>query len=184
MLREIRFMTVDKQKSHNALFRATYLRMVLDLFADELARRSSALPFRFRSQALNPLLQRQLRGILDHEPRSVVGEVGKTLEDSANFYLFKDPLNPTHIHAMLRNVIYVWPVRLSLIYMHEPCKREPKFDPFAVAIEGTRELIAQRGFVSDEDWEKEEVSAFEVKFIREDKLEVYYGELIPPVSGR
>ena len=186
MLREIRFMTHDNHDSHICLFRATYLMMILDLFADELTRAPKDLTARFRSKALNPLLQRQLRGISDHEGHVVKAEVGSTLNDAANFYLSEDPLDPVHINTVARNLLYIWHVRLALMYIDRPCKRPDRHHhPFTDALGGTNHLAVARGKVTDEDWEKEVLSSFELTTIKEDGLEVYYRKLMKvAVSSR
>ena len=178
-------MTKDKLQSHNCLFRATYLMMVLDLFVEELPKMVPGTAARFRSCALNPLLQRQLRGIIDTQAGMVETEVGKTLGDSAKFYLVKDPLDPAHIHATLRNILYVWPVRLALLYLPDPRQKDKERDPFEFALTATEELFKGRSQVPDLEWEREKISTFEVALVKEEGLELYYQELIDArVSGR
>ena len=95
-LRKIQFMVDDKIKSHNYLFWAVYLIKILDIFAEELDTMPKDTPFRFCSHILNPLLQHQLCGISDHESEMIFRQVGNTMEDTTNFYLMLDPLDPKH----------------------------------------------------------------------------------------
>lgn len=39
------------------------------------------------------------------------------MEDAAKFYLSKDPLDPRHIPILLKNLLYVWDVRMSLWFV-------------------------------------------------------------------
>ena len=89
-------MVDDKIKSHNYLFWAVYLIKILDIFAEELDTMPKDTPFRFCSHILNPLLQHQLCGISDHESEMIFRQVGNTMEDTTNFYLMLDPLDPKH----------------------------------------------------------------------------------------
>ena len=84
----------DNVTEGNCLFRATYLLKVLDLFAKELVGIAAELPQRWRSRVLNPILQRQLAGVLDNVPNMVELQVGRSVEEAAQFYLTVDPLNP------------------------------------------------------------------------------------------
>jgi hypothetical protein len=102
-------MTVDKLESHNCMFRATYLIKVPDCFADELQRfagKPTMSPVRFRSQVLNPILQRQRQGVYDHEPGMVKVDAGETLSAAAAYYLKVDPLEPRRIDDLRRAILY------------------------------------------------------------------------------
>ena len=172
--REIEFMTKDKIKSQNCLFRATYLQMILDLFAMELNRVPAANPWRFRSQVLNPILQRQLRGILDEEQGAVKAEVGLTVTDAAHFYLRKDPLDPHHVSNLLRQLLYVWPVRLSLGFIGRECSDMA----WTVGLRNTENLVNERRQVLDEVWESEMLSQNEKNLITLERLDVYYAAIL------
>ena len=89
-------------KSLNCLFRATYLSQILDYFVVELPRMQMSSPVSLRSQVLNPILQHELRGVLDHELELVKLEVGGTWELAGIFYLTPNPLDPTHTNEVLR----------------------------------------------------------------------------------
>jgi hypothetical protein len=178
-LREIDFTEEDEMKSHVSVFRSTYLMIILDKFAKELAKVVIAAPERFRSVVLNPLLQRQLRGIPDDEVMAVKLEVGPSLADSAKFYLLKDPLDPHHVPVILRNLLYITTVRMSLMYIGSCC---PDGDNATeIALHNTGHLSAERVKVSDETWEATRFSGYEVKIMELEGLLPYYSHLL--VSG-
>ena len=182
-LREIEFMTKDKLRSHNCLFRAVYLTKVLDMFVDELKRIKPATPDRFRSRVLNPILQRQLRGVLDQEAMAVKSEVGDKLEEIGEFYLKEDPLDTRLTNKMLRNILYVWPVRLSLGYINsnEKCTETA----FTTAIRNTEELLSHRQVIKDEVWNELVISDYEINIVEAEELGKHYQEMIDEsVSSR
>ncbi|KAF9646721.1 hypothetical protein BDM02DRAFT_3130189 [Thelephora ganbajun] len=124
-------MTDGLQKDHNCLFRGTYLTMVLDFFVLDLKGITEGIEVEWRSAALNPLLQWQLRGIQDQETRMIKMDVGRTLEEAEEFYLKKDPLDPDNIKELLRSLIYVWPVWWSLVHLcNERNHRESYYEIF------------------------------------------------------
>ena len=178
--REIKFMTKDKIKAHNCLFRATYLQMILDLFVLELSRVPAANPWHFRSQVLNPILQRQLRGILDEEQQAIKAEVGPTVTDAAAFYLMKDPLNPHHVSSLLRQLLYVWPVHLSLGFIG----RKGNSRAWTVALRNMKSLVAKRCKVSDEVWENEMLSKYERTLVTLECLDMYYAAILAMAVSR
>lgn len=149
--------------------------MVLDLFAEELRTAAAPVPARFRSYVLNPLLQRQLRGIPDSVGTAVMAEVGESRGEATKFYLSEDPLDPDHIHTILQNILYIWHVRLSLTYLYRTDWTE---HTCGAAMDATREMAARRGEVSDEAWAREMLSGFEIKVVRREGLGWYYSELI------
>jgi len=175
-MREIRLMTEDRLKTHNCLFRATYLVEILDCFAEELGsmtQRYKKNPTRFRSRVFNPLLQRQLRGAYDQEPTIVKLTVGKTPEDAADFYLRLDPLHPKNADMMLRGILYIWPVRFSIALGINPATE----GMYKRSMENTKELLRQRSTIKDEDL-SDKLYKFEVTLIVEEGLTDYYEELI------
>jgi hypothetical protein len=118
-LREIDIMIKGEDSSHNILFRGTYLTKVLDRFGDELfkPRAKNVTGPMFRSKVLNPILQRQMRGVTDYEASAVQLAVGTTTQEVADFYLRHDPLAQSNRIARLHNSIYIWPVRLSFMFL-------------------------------------------------------------------
>ncbi|KAF9782610.1 hypothetical protein BJ322DRAFT_163498 [Thelephora terrestris] len=80
-------------------------------------------PAKFRSKVLNPIIQRQLRGVADNDSDEVKKAVGTKLEDAVNFYLARDPLNPQDCPALFRNLLYITPVRLSFACYDSQCSK-------------------------------------------------------------
>jgi len=179
LLREIEFMTDDKLATHNCLGRAVYLQKVMDEFAEELEAAFVMVKERWRSRVLNPLLQRQLRGVSDHEPAAVKSEVGDTLGASAAFYLTHDPLNPNLTKKLRRNILYIWHVRLSLTsfgYFYQVGSDQK-------AIQNSQELLKQRSEYTDDDFDEEVLYGFERKLIEAEELQRWFGDLLEWVSG-
>jgi hypothetical protein len=119
--REIDFIMEDKVDDDESLFRCQYLMRVLDSFAEELRDQTRNEqqgqpvkdPAKFRSRVLNPIIQRQRRGVADNDPDEVKKAMGIKLEDAVNFYLAQDPLDPQHCRALFRHLLYITPVRMS-----------------------------------------------------------------------
>ena len=162
--------------------------MVLDLFVEELNRIPPSAPHLFRSRVLNPILQRQLRGVSDHEPKAIRKEIkfGKdarvSIADAASFYLAKDPLDQSLSRTMLRNLLYVWSVRLSLGYLL-PKSGKCTEVAFEWALANTETLNKARGPIDDDVWDEETVSSHELTLIEGEKLEDYYDKLTSEVSN-
>jgi hypothetical protein len=175
-IREIEFMTTDQLKSHNCLFRATYLMKVIDQFVLELPRISSAAPERFRSRVLNPILQRQLAGLPDHEPKSIRDHVGRTHKDSAKFYLVNDALDPRFRMELLRNLLYIWSVRLALGFLNNPGQCTE--DAFETVISNTEALVQGRLAVEDDEWDNEIISDYKITVFTAENLRSYYEDVI------
>lgn len=174
LIREIEFMTEDKLSTHNCLFRAVYLIMVLDQFAEELNDAYMPVPERWRSRVLNPLLQRQLRGVSDHEPEAVKNEVGDTLEASAQFYLTLDPLDPTLSGRLRKNILYIWHVRMSFMFLgYDYTDGGDK-----VSMSNTELLLDNRAKYSDDEFKEGELYGFEWEVITAEKLERLYSGLV------
>ena len=179
-LKEIAFMEKGGLKSHNCLFRATYLSKVLDLFVAELPRVRSSTPASFRSRVLNPILQRHLRGVLDHEPELVKGEVGGTRELAGKFYLTLDPLDPTLANEVLRNLLYIWPVRLSLLYLLS--QDLPDENSYMSGLRNTEWLFEERAKISDEDWDAVALTDVEEKVVLLENLQPFFKGLLGEVE--
>jgi hypothetical protein len=112
-LREIDLKLKDKVNDHDCLYRAVYLLKILDHFAQELPSVTRGMESRWRSRALNPLLQRQLVGICDLDLETTRCWA-KTPDAVARLYLTRDPLDPDEVTNLLRGILYVWPVFWSL----------------------------------------------------------------------
>jgi len=171
--REIEFMFTDNIRNHNCVFRAVYLIMTLDKFAEELLAnqaRVRAAPSRFRSSVLNPLFQRQLRGVIDHETLYVKEVVGETMEDAAAFYLTLDPLDPALRFQLLRNLLYVWSVRLSLSLL----KVKGTEDHYEESRARTERISSRRLGIPRDEWDETKLYDFEVEVIVKEGLVGYF----------
>ena len=171
-IREIDFMIEDQLKTHNCLFRAVYVQKVLDAFAEEIQTPNRRITPRWRSRVLNPILQRQLRGVNDMESESIKSQVGSTIDDATAFYLMLDPLHPDHIPAMVHNILYIWPVRLSLSTLQSRCSEQL----YAGAIRNTQGLVT--GLLATSDWEDGKLYPYEYQVIKKENLEVMYAKYI------
>jgi hypothetical protein len=180
MLREIEFITLDKFSTHELLFRAEYLKRVLDVFVQELAKVNPRTCTRFRSKVLNPILQRQLRGVHDNEPDAVRNEVGESKEDAAEFYLSVDPLDPSNRNRMRHNILYIWSVRLSLAYWDMAVDE----DTVQRARVNTQKVFACRGKYKDHEWNEDTLYEDEVTVIlSEGHLRVNYDDWMEELVG-
>jgi hypothetical protein len=112
--REIEFVVDDKMENKGVQFRSIYLMQVLDAFVEELEKRTVENPAKFRSQVLNPIIQRQRRGVSDNDSDEVKKAVGTRHKDALKFYLVQDPLDPNSSGVVLRHLLYITPVRMSL----------------------------------------------------------------------
>lgn len=102
---------IDDAKCH---FRYHYLIRILDAFVEELRKRTVQNPGVFRSRVLNPLIQRQSRGVHDNDSDEVKEAVGANYEDAVDFYLAGDPLDPKQNREWLQHLLNTTPVRLNL----------------------------------------------------------------------
>ena len=180
-LREIDFMRSDGLMFSRVISRGIYLMKVLDRFVMELVCMPKESLLRFRSRALNPLLQRQLRGLDDNDDPSVYRfQIGETLEDAARFYLFHDPLAPAHNELWQKNFIYNRPVRMSLSLLGTRATDEDYVASLvhtSMLLEGCIQAKCIPGN-SDGLWD------FEVKVIRLEGLQPYFTAFEIPVSSR
>lgn len=172
--REIEFMTVDGLSSHNCLSRAVYLIKILDAFAAEVMGKFSQRKSdpRFRSAVLNPILQRQLHGVNDSEATSVQQQVGDTVEQAVEFYLLIDPLDPAYTLHVMHNILYVWPVRLSLGLLGVQANKST----FDNVMQNTQVLMD--GLVECQLWKENTLYEYELNIVRVEHLEVCYKRLI------
>jgi hypothetical protein len=180
-LREIRFFSQDGLQAFE--FRAQYLTKVLDAFAGELVdiwKRQDIIhhpkmppipgPL-FRSKVLNPLLQRQLRGVADNDLDAIRSSVGTSREDAWSFYLQLDPLDPTFAQIFLRNILYNSPVHCSLALFSSVATDR---DVEAIAA-STANLQQHR--TQGADWNSCHLSDLEVSVVEKDGLVHMYKTL-------
>lgn len=112
--REIKLILEDEIGNDKSRFRCQYLMRVLDAFVEELKKRTVQNPGEFRSRALNPIIQRQRRGVTDNDSDEVKEAVGTSYEDAANFYLGGDPLDPKESRVWPQRLLHTTPVHWSL----------------------------------------------------------------------
>jgi hypothetical protein len=177
-LREIHLTIRDGVMEPNSLFRTTYLLKILDHFADELPEIKRGDEIAWRSHALNPLLQRQLRGLSDQDSTMKI-QVGSNAGAAAEFYLTLDPLDPTMIPRLLRGILYIWPVRWSLTSLSLPSTQAT----YLGTLQNTEHILALRKAVPESEYNSVPLCPFEVNFIRSWGLEKYYSLLLSHVSG-
>ena len=195
-LREVDMLGSGEVPVNEYSFRGRYIVKVLDSFVKELelhrkkprsltspgvgTTSTAEEPHLFRSQVLNPILQRQLCGIYDNEPETVRRAVGASIEAAECFYLTLDPLHPDLARRMLKNLLYVWPVRLSLAFY----SRQGTKASFNNTLINTSFLVQNRSKYPTDAWDKSMLYDFEVETIRKESLEDVYRLLIEAsVSG-
>ena len=184
--REIDLALEDEEDTTPCLFRAMYLLRVLSEFGQELvdAPAGSVTP-EWRSRVLNPLLQRQLRGIYDHDSDRIEKEVGPSREDAHKFYLTHDPLDYGVGRRLRHNLLYLWQVRWSLGYidkngMHHRATSEDYYRTLA----STKMLVNHRKVVTEGEAEDMVLSKSEGEVIDEEGIFCYYEDLVrEAVSG-
>jgi hypothetical protein len=174
MNREIEFSHNDEIVDGECSFRCKYLWRVLDEFAEELGRRQPTSPS-FRSQVLNPIVQRQFRGVPDNNSdhlKQVIEGIwypsthGQILDVVHEYYLSIDPLHPQHRLRFLRHTLYVPQVRLSLQYLsRKPCSKE--------AYQSAMLL-----FLTKDSRDSDRLTCEEEEFIKSQDLSRVYGRLI------
>lgn len=180
-IREINFVAEDQIENPDCHFRAHYLIKVLDSFAEELKNPGDKeslkiRPSQFRSKVLNPILQRQRRGVKDNESTDVQSVVGNTVDDAHDFYLTSDPLYAEEGHLTLRNLVYLPSVRLSYLFLHAKC---PQVN-WEIYHKNTELLMTHRQEMrADDTWDDSILNAVEVKMIEEEESRHLYGKMLP-----
>ena len=112
---------------HEAVRRMNYAQRMLEAFGKELEGYKGAQED-FRSKVLNPVLQRQLRGLPDsYAPPLIDYMSGKayskvTLANATAFYLSVDPLDPGCIPSYRRNLVYIREARWHLLVLKKEIK--------------------------------------------------------------
>jgi hypothetical protein len=113
----------EMNDNHEARRRMAYAREVLDAFGRELEQLKDTTPpamKAFRSAVLTPILQRQLWGVPDAYTPFVRSAIkGKkhaelTIKTATEFYLKRDPTNPSNIPIYRRNLLYIPEARWHL----------------------------------------------------------------------
>ena len=99
-----------RDRGHESLRRRTYVDAMLDALGIELDRYHGQ-PGNFRSRVLNPVLQRQIRGVPDVYAPSIRNAVAPgvekpTIEQVTSFYFQYDVLDSKFIPSFRRNLVY------------------------------------------------------------------------------
>ena len=172
LVREIEFVSMDGITDKVTLARAAYLVKILDRFGDELLEFTKEPGPRWRSRVLNPLLQRQLRGLTDGQMEDVKKMVGSSVEDAVRFYLVEDPLDPKNTLKMMHNILYIWPVRHSLVCLNRAGSEFLSENTMT----NTKYLVEYcQGM---EDWKSGSLYEFELKIIQQEEMTNYYKKMI------
>ena len=69
---------------------------------------------------------------------------------------------------MMHNILYIWPVRLSLLTLQLQCSEQL----YAGAIGNTQGLVT--GLLATLDWEDSKLYPYEYQVIKKENLEVMY----------
>ena len=177
--RELDFVLDDKMKMEELQFRSLYLMRVLDAFVEELEKRTINDPAKFWSRVLNPIIQRQLRGVSDNNADEVKRVVGIKPEDAMKFYLAQDPLDPKFIVAVLKNILHITPVRISMAVFGSGLQKHGY-----ESAKGNTEIIGIARSTSQENDDKGPLLPDELELIRREGLQNVYKNLIEAsVSG-
>ena len=182
--REIAVVLQDRKHDAHHLFRAMYLLQVLDHFAEELADEKRAITMRWRSRVLNPLLQRQLRGIHDHSIPLIKEVVGLTKQDAARFYLVMDPFDPKLEKRVLRSLLYIWQVRWSIGRCIEGRYSKATVEDCERSRAITEKLWTERSTLDETEFESTPLWNYEGQAIVEEDIVQYYADCMEEaVSG-
>jgi hypothetical protein len=181
LIREIEFLSVDKIEDPKCKFRAHYLVKILDAFAEELEDPGDKgyiltnTPHLFRSQVLNPILQRQRLGVYDNEPNDVKQAVGTKNNDAYIFYLTDDPLHPKWANLTLRNILYIPSVRLSLSFASSVCHSQG----WNNVHHNTKLMLTKRRSMEEQgSWDDSILYDFEIETLSREHLRNLYDRLI------
>ena len=111
----------NNNDGHESLRRQAYAREVLDAFGREI-RRYTGQGIHFRSEVLNPILQRYRQGVPDaYAPAvcdAISGDGRLTITEATQFYLAVDPVESARSLEYRRNLVYIpearWYLRVLL----------------------------------------------------------------------
>lgn len=166
------------------LLRAAYAQKLIDALAAELITRGpKGENLRWRSRVLNPLLQRQLHGYIDHESMMLSshfrGNHAKHISEAVGeFYLARDPLCPAEQISLRWGVIYVTNARWSLAVSENP-ELLTDLDHYERSRENTSKLLEMLGTGNKKG---ERVICQEVATILSENVQDVFKPLYPKVS--
>lgn len=178
-LREIDLMYGEGREDQQCLFRGTYLLKILDHFAAELPGIAKGDEAHWRSRALNPLLQRQLHGLSDQDSEKIMNEIGPSTTAVTAFYLTQDPLDPDIVPQLLRELLYVWPVRWSLGYLDRPGGKKS----YSRTCQNTKHIWDARKSLPLSEYDAVPLCDFEIRLIEVEELGRYYEPLMKSTVG-
>lgn len=160
----------------------TYAQQVIDTFADELfSRRHVEGGLKWRSRVLNPILQRQLQG-MGHESllsAHFIGLEGKELNEAIDeFYLHRDPLQPSQQNTLRWGVIYATDARWSLTVSTNPqmIGDECHYNQCRIHTRSLIKTLVYKGADS------EELENLEVAVVVSENIDHHFSVLYPGVS--
>jgi hypothetical protein len=177
--REIALVLEDGEHNEGCLFRAMYLLRVLDRFAEELFDAgANSITTNWRSRVLNPLLQRQLRGIYDHDTVAIKKLVGATLEEAATFYLTDDPLDHNAGRRLRRSLLSLWQVRWSLGQFRNGQHYRAVAKDYHRSNNSTKKLIQDKDLMKQDEFDRIVLWEFEGSVIVAEGIFAYYEDLM------
>jgi hypothetical protein len=186
---------------HESLRRQTYAEQVLDNFYDEIIN-YKGVERAFRSKFLTPLLQRQMLGVAEDYAPVVKASVQAehetlTIKAATEFYLQHDPTDPSWIESYRRNLIYTPQARwhLGVVMGSTDVKDREAYNLVLknhdLIMEAMRTNIEQNagGIGGGEDDDSSscgipDLSAAEIRVIREEKLDGFFRKELDRVMAR
>jgi len=168
---------------HEALRRQSYARQVLDKVGIEL-RGYKGDGSLFRSTVLNPILQRQMRGVPDVYTPSVCaaisGDDEPTIADVTTFYLGKDPVDDACLSIFHRNLLYVPQSRWFLAVLLEVTARDDieHYNKVLVNHDKLMEALALNDDADTNSSEESSLTLAELEVILDEGLVDYFEGLI------
>ena len=103
-------------------------------------------------------------------------EVGESRKAAGRFYLEQDPLDPDLIPQLLRNILYIWPVRLVFSFLNSDTS--PSEIAMMWAMRTTKELLEERSETPDEVYDSMALMEYERSIINLESLQPFYHPLL------
>ncbi|KAF9642380.1 hypothetical protein BDM02DRAFT_3133128 [Thelephora ganbajun] len=118
-------------------------------------------------------ITRQLRGVDNHGMLVMKEHVGTTYEDTRQFYLSDNPLDPKHIPRILRNLVYNWSIHWSLSHLDEDKDKDNMRLSYCKAIKDTKAAwkVLQK---IDKNWDGKALYDHEVQMVKDEGIDHYY----------
>ena len=159
----------------------SYAEYIIDEFVEELGGESGPkedAPASWRSRVLNPMLQRQFHGFIDHEGPMMKANFAelkgaRLTKAIEKFYLETDPLDPLKQQDLRRGILYAteprWFLGLTDDFVTD-------VDHYETCRMNTRRLLAALAKVGDDAGVQESLQPFELMVIVGEHLEGYYAD--------